>query len=71
MAKLTVSDLRKLEKQVLQGEISYSKMVEIINEKFRQEAIDFAKYCFYFANRNNLEQLYEQFKKDQDGSDLL
>ena len=28
---LKVSDLRKLEKQVLLGQISYSRMVEIIN----------------------------------------
>lgn len=31
--KLKVADLRDLEKQVLLGEISYSRMVEIINER--------------------------------------
>lgn len=38
MEKLLVLDLRKLEKQVLQGEISYSKMVELINEKIKKES---------------------------------
>jgi hypothetical protein len=30
---LRVADMRDLEKQVSKGEISYSRMVEIINEK--------------------------------------
>lgn len=30
---LRVADMRDLEKQVAKGEISYSRMVEIINEK--------------------------------------
>jgi hypothetical protein len=32
MNKITVSLMRNLEKQVLQGEISYSRMIEILNE---------------------------------------
>lgn len=35
--KIKVSDLRSLEKQVLQGEISYSRMVEILNEISQQQ----------------------------------
>lgn len=30
---LNVFDLRKLEKQVIEGEISYARMVELINQK--------------------------------------
>lgn len=30
---LIVADMRALEKQVLQGDISYTRMIEIINEK--------------------------------------
>jgi hypothetical protein len=30
---LTVSEMRDMEKQVLNGEISYSKMLELINER--------------------------------------
>ena len=30
---ITIAELRDLEKQVTLGEISYSRMVEIINEK--------------------------------------
>jgi predicted RNA-binding Zn-ribbon protein involved in translation (DUF1610 family) len=33
MAKITVGLLRQLEGQVARGEISYSRMVEILNEK--------------------------------------
>lgn len=35
--KITVSLLRNLEKQVLAGEISYSRMVEILNEQFASQ----------------------------------
>ena len=41
---LIVAELRKLEKQVLQGEISYSRMVEIINEKCESDAVEFAEW---------------------------
>jgi hypothetical protein len=34
MEKLTVAEMRDLEKQVINGEISYSRMIEIINERF-------------------------------------
>lgn len=33
MAKITVELMRELERKVLSGEISYSKMVEILNEQ--------------------------------------
>lgn len=33
MARITVGLLRELEKQVMQGEISYSRMVEMLNEQ--------------------------------------
>ena len=37
MNKLTVAEMRDLEKQVSKGEISYSRMVEIINEHLTAE----------------------------------
>jgi len=37
MEKLSVSEMRGLESQVSKGEISYSRMVEIINEKFANQ----------------------------------
>lgn len=36
--KFIVADLRALEKQVALGEITYSKMVEIINERFTDDS---------------------------------
>jgi hypothetical protein len=41
---MIVAELRNLEKQVLQGEISYSRMVEIINEKMESDAVEFAEW---------------------------
>mgnify|MGYP001614796958 CR=1 FL=1 len=45
---LKLAELRELEKQVTLGEISYSRMVEIINEKhtnkLREELIKFYKF---------------------------
>lgn len=40
MGKLKVSELRDLESQVSKGEISYSRMVEIINQKFEHAITD-------------------------------
>ena len=37
---LKIAELRDLEKQVMDGEISYSRMVEIINEKHFKELVD-------------------------------
>ncbi len=45
---LIVAELRELEKKVSLGEISYSKMVELLNEKSRADAIKFARFI-----RNN------------------
>lgn len=36
---LRVAEMRDLEKQVAKGEISYSRMVEIINEKHFMELV--------------------------------
>jgi len=41
---MIVAELRELEKQVLQGEISYSRMVEIINERSESDAVEFAEW---------------------------
>lgn len=41
MNKLTVAEMQDLEKQVSLGEISYSRMVEIINEKFTADITRF------------------------------
>ncbi len=38
--RLTVAEMRDLEKQVFTEQISYSRMVEIINEKFRHQLSD-------------------------------
>lgn len=40
MGKLTVAELRDLESQVAKEEISYSRMVEIINQKFEHAVTD-------------------------------
>ena len=37
--KITVSQMRSLEKQVLQGEISYSRMIEILNGIFQHPKV--------------------------------
>lgn len=39
MSKLIVAEMRDLESQVSKGEISYSRMVEIINQKFNPNGI--------------------------------
>jgi len=38
MKKITVSLMRGLEKQVLNGEISYSRMIKILNERLLPES---------------------------------
>ena len=43
MNKLTVAEMRDLEKQVSLGEISYSRMVELLNERFTKENIRLRK----------------------------
>ena len=45
MAKITVALLRDLEKQVTEGTISYSRMVEILNQQTKHEYED--KLCYY------------------------
>lgn len=56
---MIVAELRKLETQVLQGEISYSRMVEIINEKIKSDAVEFAEYLdsnWYFIRRDRIRK---------------
>jgi transcriptional regulator CtsR len=48
MAKITISLMRELEQKVSSGEISYSRMVEILNE---QHQIDTAKPVQYYKVR--------------------
>jgi len=41
---IITAELRDLEKQVSLGEISYSRMIEILNEKAETHLIDFYKF---------------------------
>ena len=47
---ITVSEMRELEKQVSLGEISYSRMVEILNEKANIILLN-ADYVRYLQER--------------------
>lgn len=61
---LIIAELRALEKQVALGEISYSKMVELLNEKaeaWYKEKINNSFYCHDECIANASED-YE-FKK--------
>lgn len=49
-----VADIRSLEWQVARGEISYSRMVEIINEKASEVSKDFILWAY----ENNWHRLY-------------
>jgi len=60
--RLTVSRMRDLEKQVLSGDISYSRMIELINEIFNKPALqNNTEQNEYFLElvRNNLNSDFE------------
>ena len=61
MAKITVSLVRELEKKVGLGEISYSKMVEILNQqaKLNEEA----KFEFYKVKSDKIDHRGERYFK--------
>lgn len=59
MAKITVALLRDLESQVLQGEISYSRMVEILNQQSQHKYED--KLCFYKIKADRITQQGDRY----------
>ena len=57
---ITLSELRKLNKQVSLGEISSMRMVEIINEKANENTFEIAHH---FYRQGFFEQKSEQFER--------
>jgi hypothetical protein len=58
---LRVAEMRDLDQQVAKGEISYSRMVEIINEKSNE------RFTEILRQRNNLEKLYFELREKVNG----
>jgi hypothetical protein len=59
MAKITVALLRDLESQVLEGKISYSRMVEILNQHSKHQYED--KLCYYKIKANRIHDQGERY----------
>jgi hypothetical protein len=61
MAKITVALLRDLENQVSAGTISFSRMVEILNQQAKHQYED--KLCFYKIKEDRISQQGERYFK--------
>jgi hypothetical protein len=62
---LRVAEMRDLEKQVTKGEISYSRMIEIINEKHFMELVNL-RGELETGRKQMLMEFYEYIKKNAD-----